>query len=429
MLRNLRRDDVLLTSAAVLLAVAIPLGVVSCDKVPLLAPTGTVITLLSTSNSVSLNSSATIIATVIENGQAAGTGTGTGVTTTTTSGAGTPVQNGTLISFTTTIGRIEPADARTHNGQVSVQLMTTGQSGTATVTAYSGGASSTLQLKIGAAAATRVQMSAIPRTLPSTGGTSLITAQISDDGGSPISGLPITFTTDAGTLTTSNTTTDSNGAASTTLTTAATAHVVALFPGAAGGDTGSGSGSAGSGNSVTVTVGAKALASFSATPASAPAGTPIVFTVTPNTGANIQGGTIDYGDGATDSLGSLSTGPATFQHVYRSAGAFTATVTAIDATGGPQTLTTTVVIGALSVTLSASPNPVTAGSPTTLTATVPAGIQVASYTFTFDDAPPQTQTGNTFSKVFNARGNHVVRVDVTAVGGGTGQATTNVSVQ
>jgi hypothetical protein len=60
---------------------------------------------------------------------------------------------------------------------------------------------------------------------------------------------------------------------------------------------------------------------------------------------------------------------------------------------------------------------------------VPTGVQVASYTFTFDEGGPITQTGNTVSKVFSARGNHVVRVDVTAVGGATGQATTNVSVQ
>src|SRR3954468_17940770 len=154
MLKTLGRDDLLLTCAALLLALAIPLGVVSCDKVPLLAPTGTVITLLTTSNTVSLNSTVDLIATAIENGQAAGTGTGTGTgsVSTGTSGAGTPVQNGTLITFTTTIGHVEPAEARTHNGQVTVKLITTGQSGTATITAYSGGASTSLQLKIGTAA-------------------------------------------------------------------------------------------------------------------------------------------------------------------------------------------------------------------------------------------------------------------------------------
>src|SRR6266496_112581 len=105
--------------ASRLALLALPLALVAaCDKVPLLAPTGSVITLLATTTTVSLNSQVTIVATVIENGSApAGTGTGTGTGTSSRSGAGTPVQNGTLITFTTTIGTIEPAEARTHNGQ------------------------------------------------------------------------------------------------------------------------------------------------------------------------------------------------------------------------------------------------------------------------------------------------------------------------
>src|SRR5919198_5146262 len=168
MLTRFRRDDILLGAAVILLAVAIPLGVVSCDKVPLLAPTGTVITLIPTSNSLSLNSEITIVATVIENGAVAGTGTGT----TTRSGAGTPVQNGTVITFTTTIGRIEPAEARTHNGQATVRLISGGQSGTARITAFSGGASTAIDVKVGATAAEKVVMSAAPSTLPPGGGES-----------------------------------------------------------------------------------------------------------------------------------------------------------------------------------------------------------------------------------------------------------------
>ncbi len=57
---------------------ALPLALAfACDKVPLLAPTGTVITLLPITTTVSLNSEVVIIATVIENGSAIG-GTGTG---------------------------------------------------------------------------------------------------------------------------------------------------------------------------------------------------------------------------------------------------------------------------------------------------------------------------------------------------------------
>src|SRR5919204_3425542 len=128
---------------------AIPLIAVACDKVPLLAPTGTVITLIPESPVASLNSTVNIIATVIENG--------TGVTSGgSTKGAGTPVQNGTVVNFTTTLGTIEPAEARTHNGQVTVRLITGNQSGTATITAYSGGASAQKDIKVGAAAATHI---------------------------------------------------------------------------------------------------------------------------------------------------------------------------------------------------------------------------------------------------------------------------------
>src|SRR4029453_15427001 len=133
MLTRFRRDDIVLGAVVILLAVAIPLGVVSCDKVPLLAPARSVIQLIPTSNTLSLNSQIDIVATVIENGAAAGTGTGS----TTSAGAGTPVQNGTVVTFTTTIGRIEPAEARTHNGKVTVKLISAGQSGTARVTAFS----------------------------------------------------------------------------------------------------------------------------------------------------------------------------------------------------------------------------------------------------------------------------------------------------
>ena len=105
---------------------------VACDKVPLLAPTGSVISVFASANTVPLNGDVEIIANVIENGTAQsapttptngtpGTGT-TGTTSTTTTGAGTPVQNGTLVSFTTTIGRIEPSEARTSNGQVRVRF-------------------------------------------------------------------------------------------------------------------------------------------------------------------------------------------------------------------------------------------------------------------------------------------------------------------
>src|SRR6187399_137285 len=151
------------TAIALLSIVVLPFALLAaCDKVPLLAPTGSVITLLPTTTSVSLNSEVTIIATVIENGQAVAGGSGTVAAR---QGIGTPVQNGTVVSFTTTIGRIEPSEARTHNGEVNVRLITGGASGTATITAYSGGASASKDLKVGTAAVKTVIVSTTPQTL------------------------------------------------------------------------------------------------------------------------------------------------------------------------------------------------------------------------------------------------------------------------
>ena len=136
-----------LTASTALLAVFTLIPATGCDKVPLTAPTGSVITLFATNSTVPLNGEVEIVATVIENGTASsggtgtGTGSGTGTTSSTSADAGTPVQNGTQISFTTTLGSIEPAEARTNNGQVRVKFRSNGQSGTATITAFSGGAS------------------------------------------------------------------------------------------------------------------------------------------------------------------------------------------------------------------------------------------------------------------------------------------------
>src|SRR3954469_4825561 len=152
-MRLLLLASIMVTHRRVMLPLLLlPLALaVGCDKVPLLAPTGSVITLIPAALTVSLNSELTITATVIENGVASG-GSGTGTTTRT--GSGSPVQNGTVVTFTTTIGRIEPADARTHNGQVTVKLITSGTSGNPVITAYSGGASTqNKDIRIGTAAA------------------------------------------------------------------------------------------------------------------------------------------------------------------------------------------------------------------------------------------------------------------------------------
>jgi Big-like domain-containing protein len=379
---------------------------VGCDKVPLLAPTGAVISLLPATTTVSLNSEVTIIATVIENGQSISTtGTGSGVAgATSRSGAGTPVQNGTLITFTTTLGRIEPSEARTHNGQVTVRLISGGSSGTTTITAFSGGASASTQLKIGTAAAGHVIVTTSPQALGANGGSVGITATVTDDGGGALGGVPVTFSTDKGSITPSTATTDPNGVASATLTTTATAKITATA--------GTQSGTA------TVTVNARSLASFTANPASTTAGTPVIFTVTPTAGANISNVRISFGDGDVRDLGAI-TGATTLPKTYTSSGLFTATATATDATGDAGALSTTVIVGSLGVTLTAAPNPTFVNTPTTFTAAVPAGTAVDHYVFTFDDGIVRNTGGaNSTNRSFASRGLKTARVDVFGIGGG-----------
>ena len=133
-------------SVAVLVGLATFVG--ACQKVPLLAPSGSVITLISSVTALPVNGSTNIVAQVIEP-------------------AGTPPQRGTRVSFTTTLGTIEPANAETDlGGQVVVKFLAGSGSGTATISAISGGAAvaatGVVKILIGTAAAGAVRVSANP---------------------------------------------------------------------------------------------------------------------------------------------------------------------------------------------------------------------------------------------------------------------------
>jgi adhesin/invasin len=388
----------------------------ACDKVPLLAPTGSVITLFASTTNVPLNGSIEIVATVIENGTASTPGTGTGNTgSTSTSGAGTPVHNGTVITFTTTIGHIEPSEARTNNGEVRVRLITGTTSGAATILAHSGGASAKLEnLLVGSAAAKRITVSASPQSLPSSGGTSTVSARVEDDGGTGLPGVPVTFTTTAGTVNPTSTTTNDLGVATTQLSSTLNADVTAT----AGAQTGK----------VTVAVRARVDIGVTASPNPTSTGVPTIFSVTAGgTGINVVSSVIEFGDGGSQSLGPLSSGARSVAHVYSAFGTYTATVTATDANGERTTGGATVIVGSLSVSITASNS--TVGLPVTFTASVPATVPVARFQWTYDDGTTQTTTANTTQRVFESRGTKTIRVDVIGIDGSViGTATAQINI-
>jgi PKD repeat protein len=395
------------------------IGIVSlagaCEKMPLLAPTGTVITLFPSASNVALNGEIEIIATLIEQGVAQTPGSGTGGSTS-TPGAGTPVHNGTLVTFTTTIGRVEPREARTENGQVRVKFLAGSQSGTARVTAYSGGAVATLDnLLVGTAAAARITVTATQQTLGSAGGSTEILARVENEGGSPVPGVPVTFTTNAGTVNPTTSTTDENGIARTTLTTSTQAVVTARV-GAQTGD-------------VTVGVTASLGLSLSASPNPTSAGVPTIFTITTAANSLAREAVLSFGDGRQQSLGNIS-GNTTIAHVYSSPGTYTATLSATDAGGTRQTQVTSVIVGALGVTIAASPTNPSPGTTVRFTANVTGtNVPVSRYEWTYDDGLRQTTTGNETSRQFDTRGTKTIRVDVIGINGQQiGTATTQVNV-
>jgi hypothetical protein len=367
-----------------------------CDKMPLLAPQQSTITVSSNSSVVQANGTAQIRATVLEQ-------------------SGTPVQNGTTVTFTTNLGAVSPTEARTVNGVATVQFVGNGQSGRAQIRALSGGAvSDALELSVGAAATGRVNVTANPTSVAATGGTSTITATVVDASGNPLAGVPVTFSTTAGTLTPSVASTDFTGTATTSLSTSREASVTAT----AGGTTST---------AVVVGVAVRPTLSISVAAGSTPtegAVTPLSVTVTPAAnGAPIQSVIVDYGDGTSDNLGSIG-GTVTVQHVYRDSGSFTPTVTVQDTSGTSASTSTVIFVQPLLVSISSSRT----GSTVTFTANVPDGVTVSSTTWDFGDGDSQTTASTTTSHTYTAAGTYTVRVTARTSTGESKSGTTAVTI-
>ena len=389
----------------------------ACTKVPLTAPSGTVIALHATTNVLPVNGSTDIIAVLIRSGQQSSSD---GTDTTSTPSTGTPVHNGTVVSFTTTLGHIEPSEAKTTGGQVTVQLVADGRSGVATVTAYSGGASQVLDVNIGAAAAARILVSAAPQELPPTGGTTTVTATVQDQEGNPLGGVPVTFSTSAGTLKVPSAVTDSLGNATTTLTTTAAATVTAS---AGGGTSGTLSGTVG------VTIQPNSTVTLTPPAGTVTVSTPVAFTVGIGSGVIATDVVIDFGDGTKRDLGAIAQ-TQTVSHIYGAVRTFAVSATAKFADGSTKTVSTDVVVTGYTVQAACGGNVVFSGT-STLTATVtPSTVQVAQYLWTIpeSDHVNALQGGPQIQYTWQSRGTHVVTLTVVPTNGPSASATCSLEV-
>lgn len=398
---------------AILVTAAIGAG---CDKVPLLAPSGSTVTLSTNSSIVQANGAAEIRATVLES-------------------SGTPVQNGTTVTFSTNLGTMSPAEAKTVNGVATAQFVPNGQSGTAKIVATSGGAkadttSNPLTIAVGSAAASRVLVTAAPSRI-SAGGSSTITATVTDTNGNPLSGVTVAFTTNNGSVTSVVGTTNASGQASTTVSTPKDAIVTATVGGSSGTTAVSGT--------VTVTVGVLPTLAFGAiTPANPTPGQNVTIPLTvTTTGATdtFQSVTVNFGDGSSKPLGALS-GSTSVSHAYSSDGVYTVTATGVGANGDQTQAITQVAINPrtpVGITLTASPNPTTRNTLVTFTAafdgTAPANI--SGYDWAFGDGSTRHTTGRSTQYAYptvSPSGGYSATVEVETTDGNSGNAQTQVIV-
>jgi hypothetical protein len=158
--------------------------------------------------------------------------------------AGTPVPDGTVVQFFTSLGAIDE-QGRTNDGVARVNLTADGRSGIATITAASGDVIATLDpgVVIGSALPARLLVTAEPSRITVSASTH-VTANVFDDDGNPAANVPVIFTITADPATEwmdsqgAPIHTDTNGRASdvmrTRRTTSGTATVKATVPGAAG---------------------------------------------------------------------------------------------------------------------------------------------------------------------------------------------------
>jgi len=388
--------------SAVLGTLLAALAASACDKVPLLAPTNTTIRLTSGLGVLPVAGSTEIVAVVIES-------------------AGTPVQNGTVVTFTSSLGTVEPREARTQNGQVSVRFIAGTQSGSAKVGAFSGGAKSDdLEILVGAAAAGALTLRADPAFVPSTGAAVRIIAQVIDKGGNPLPGVSVGFSAAAGILSQSSALTNAAGDATVELATNVTTQVTATVGGSS------------TVLSANITVTARDLPSVaislpSATPAEV--GLPLVFTLTPASGAGVRSARIDFGDGNGRDLGAM---PAAISvpYTYTRSGTYIVSVAATDAFGFTGTTTFAVVVterSTVGVQLQVLSN--LAGLVTfsaSITGTVSGSIRF--YEWDFGDGQGDTTTGPQTSHRYTSTGNFVVRLRVVTTTGQEGFTTLTIRV-
>ena len=313
----------------------------ACDKSPLLAPTNSTISITSADRTLALGGSTQITAYVTEQ-------------------AGTAVQNGTTVRFTTSLGRLDPVDAQTHNGIATTTFYAGDLSGVAEVRATSGNAGSgttsttgggatggatttstagnVVQITIGAAAVDSVNIRTNPASVSTNGGTVDVIATVLGTGGRAVAGVPVAFSADHGTLSASSGVSDANGEARVQLTT----NVDTTITATAGGKTTTTSAKVTAQPGPAVTLACTSASSANCSPLNV--GDVAVFTAAKGQNSStIRTSSLDFGDGTILDLGNLS-GSVAASHQFLVGGNYNVRLTATDVNGEVSTSVLSVIV-------------------------------------------------------------------------------------
>lgn len=416
-----RVESARLYALALLTIVIVGAAQLACDRAQLTSPTGSSISITSDRDVLPLNGQATLRAVVIES-------------------AGTPVQNGTVVNFTTTLGLVEPPEAKTVNGIATAVFNAGSISGTSVIHAFSGGArtgsgnssSGGVEIRVGAAAAGGISVSATPPSVSQSGGTVTISALVLDSANNPLPGVSVLFSASSGVLQSTTALSDANGIARTQFTTSQTSTVTAIA-GSAKAD-------------VQVTVSTAPTVTIEVSPANPTAGTPVSFTFTPAAGTGnttprqIATLRVDYGDGQSETLTNI-TGSVGTTHNYRNPGGYTVTATTVDVSGNTGISSRAIVVGFESlptITISGTPNPVSAAGAAqgvvTFTVTAASGSAsgppLRSVRVTLQDGTTifSGTGGGSFAYRFGGSGTYTVTATATDANGNVASTSTTIVV-
>jgi hypothetical protein len=402
------------------LVVVLAFVCLSCDSVPLLAPTNSSVTIDAQSRVVPTGGTTEVSATVFES-------------------SGTPVHNGTLVRFTTTLGRMDPVEAQTRNGIATTTFIAGEDSGIAEVRATSGAAggstttppststppgtttpttsnSNVVQIAVGAGAVDTVTVSANPSSVSTTGGgTVTVTATVLGTGGRLLSGIPVNFTANRGTLSSTSAVSNGQGQAQVTLTTNGETTITVV----AGTKKETATVTGRPGPSVVLTC----SVTGASTCATATVGQTIVFTAAREAGsATLTSAQLDFGDNSSQSLGTLNSS-TNVPHTYSQAGTYTARLTGTDANGESSSAIQVIQVNSVTIAVSAS---VTSGRTVSATATVNA--PVTQYQWSWGDSTSTTTTSATAQRTYAAPGTYTITVTAILQSGGTVAGNTTIVV-